>query len=1058
MTIGLKRAIQFTCLVLVALSTQGIMSHKAFAAVPTPNDCSKAAVTLCDYDAGNYQPYGGRIGQPILTGYPASHNLVGGSTLNLTLGYKTQYPSSGNHVVTWANIDSNGNANSNLFTGINAASGYSTLGGCFDEVPSTASPYFQDFWWFGGTNGTSICDAEAKPFLLSANPAAHPVAADTPGCNAYSGTCSATTWGEPNAAAPRQPGASALWYQANDSGPAGPVYSHTYTLTLNLVNPPPGPPRTFCIREHVSITGNNVLGNLPASQANWDNQAKFDLPNIKGAIGDGIGSHSALCLNIHHSSPPTDLPPSVGFTADCQNIYFSTLNDPNMGASGVHFYGVIYHRNPDGSRGGIAGIVDGRSTGPMTWNFTDPSHGGANQVPLEATNDDYGWDIDVGVTNVQLNGADGPGPFFPGTPGVNNQGFGWIANYKTGACYTATCSSLRVVAPLQPGTNNVEAGKPFQVIGTFTNTSPGILPATLFREPRPGSPIGLGGTIPPGWAAGYIPNGMDSPGNVAVGGTYTVTANLTAPSDFSITGLQMYPDYWSLFAIGGACAINITTYKPFQITLHQSTTLLPANTDDPTSVQYQAWTENVGTPFAPTPQRVYAPTQAEFYSVRAAAPNVDIKNPPGGPDLITYEPSPKPGSSKDYFGTHTPAPGTYATYAIAGPNNAGDYYCTQLDMDYTQGYVGPGSHQAPYSSTNDDPKDVTGTSNRSPPPAACDSVHNEPYVKVFNSAARTDRSFDTGAGCPGGKLLSWNNNSGLNPFGAGAQLNAIASSHIKGFASAQSKLALDSPPTTLTFANDGGAVAAGTDVSEGGNFHNTPKCLSPPAPKVAATALPSNPFDLSSVPAGSSVSYTASGNVRVYASSPIPTSTNIMISVNPGNLYIGGNSGGIKYVDDGSWTYQTAPSVILSATGGNILIDPNVTQLDGVYSAQPSGGTGGTIYTCSTGIAFPFVPMLVNQLYDNCYYQLTVNGVFQANQVNLMRSMGSVRDETPLGGVYHLAGSCSNQRGQVLSSPFTCAAEVFNFSPELFLSKPSVDLPNHGALQYQSFTGLPPVL
>jgi hypothetical protein len=40
----------------------------------------------------------------------------------------------------------------------------------------------------------------------------------------------------------------------------------------------------------------------------------------------------------------------------------------------------------------------------------------------------------------------------------------------------------------------------------------------------------------------------------------------------------------------------------------------------------------------------------------------------------------------------------------------------------------------------------------------------------------------------------------------------------------------------------------------------------------------------------------------------------------------------------------------------------------------------------------------------------------------------------------------------------TCAAEVFELSPELYLSTPAIQRPNGGAPQWDSVTSLPPVL
>ncbi|HVV66709.1 MAG TPA: hypothetical protein VHB72_01405 [Candidatus Saccharimonadales bacterium] len=51
---------------------------------------------------------------------------------------------------------------------------------------------------------------------------------------------------------------------------------------------------------------------------------------------------------------------------------------------------------------------------------------------------------------------------------------------------------------------------------------------------------------------------------------------------------------------------------------------------------------------------------------------------------------------------------------------------------------------------------------------------------------------------------------------------------------------------------------------------------------------------------------------------------------------------------------------------------------------------------------------------------------------------------------------CSNGGTQVTTS--TCAAEVFQYSPSLYISTPAILQPNSGATQYDAITSLPPVL
>jgi hypothetical protein len=173
-----------------------------------------------------------------------------------------------------------------------------------------------------------------------------------------------------------------------------------------------------------------------------------------------------------------------------------------------------------------------------------------------------------------------------------------------------------------------------------------------------------------------------------------------------------------------------------------------------------------------------------------------------------------------------------------------------------------------------------------------------------------------------------------------------------------------------------------------------------------------------------------------------------------GNIYIASN---ITFgTNNGDWTINAdgtsnIPSFYIVATG-NIYVAPSVTELDGVYVAKTNtSGSGGTIYTCGQS---SFSPLPAASLYSTCNQQLIVYGSFIGAQVNLMRTFGSLNNSTstedPNGGAPR---QCDN--GDFASD---CAAEIFNFSPEVYLSKPAIQAPNNGATSYDAEVDLPPVL
>jgi hypothetical protein len=146
----------------------------------------------------------------------------------------------------------------------------------------------------------------------------------------------------------------------------------------------------------------------------------------------------------------------------------------------------------------------------------------------------------------------------------------------------------------------------------------------------------------------------------------------------------------------------------------------------------------------------------------------------------------------------------------------------------------------------------------------------------------------------------------------------------------------------------------------------------------------------------------------------------ISIYVN-GNLYIKSN---IKY-DYSSLGQIPRLDIIVQ---GNIYIDPQVTELHGVYVAQKISGTnGGYLYTCEPGAVTTAQP------YSTCNTQLKVFGSVAAeNGVLLERTYGNLAS----------APGVSDQ-----------PAEIFQYTPELWLSAPPApDFP------YNSYSNLPPVL
>lgn len=704
----------------------------------------------------------------------------------------------------------------------------------------------------------------------------------------------------------------------------------------------------------------------------WQTNHSYTLQFSNVAGGNGIWFRAPFDEGNAYTPcpvrPPIDIPPAFTFSADCHIIAFNGMSDPNDNGTGVHYFGQIFHRKADGGKGTSAGTFQGYGLGTFSIDYRNPN------PPAEAFNSNYGWYIEIAVHNILVDG--------------NPEGALVDLNTNvTPSCYTAHCTNLVVDGALSDTTTGVPAGSTFSVKATYHNDQPlgttDYLPANLSDG---SNTFHLGAIIydqsPWTRPGGTLPGVYGS--DVPLNGDFTVTiSGLRAPSTIASTPLTTYAYYWGLFGIDSAapCTANIKTYLPFHLNINTPNQLEPT-VENPSESDYQAWVNNPA-----NSQNVYAPLQSYFYKIIGGVTTRVTPTYTGGtfaPDSDTY-----------YLGSS----GTNAVYTIPHPppNQAGDTYCSAIAIGYTDGFVGPGTHSGTYSGA-DDPTDVAQTSGGGLK-QNCPKIVNEPYFRAFNSSASAGTSYPPSGGgsCSGGKLSGWNNNTGTNPnsgdFGAGTQLSALAAGAITGFASNQKQtvpLSLNGPPTALTFSNTtSGDISTGVDSPKlGGTFGITP-CLPvalppTPGPGVDSTTV-AGPYYLN--PAGQTT---------------ILPGDNKSVFVN-GNVYITNN---VVYRGDNgltgraaAWKTKDVPSFALYATG-NIYIAPGVTELDGIYSAQPSGTPhSGTIYTCGIDNGGGnFTPMASNDLLDNCKNQLTLYGNFVADHVNLMRTFGSLRDEQPISG------------------------------------------------------------
>ncbi|HYF96912.1 MAG TPA: hypothetical protein VD947_02625, partial [Patescibacteria group bacterium] len=356
----------------------------------------------------------------------------------------------------------------------------------------------------------------------------------------------------------------------------------------------------------------------------------------------------------------------------------------------------------------------------------------------------------------------------------------------------------------------------------------------------------------------------------------------------------------------------------------------------------------------------------------------------------------------------------------------GTTFCGYFSSTHGYGWVGPGGES-----------DILGQQNRGPF-SDCEEIYDRPYLSIYGGDAIAGSGFMSGDTCNavgGDSLIRTYRSTFSEKSGSGVQLAAMALGQITGFASARNQPGISyGNAHRLTFANTGGININGTETpNDGGNLGDDNLCATDFFSNKNADAVeasPPGPIPVSAIPSGQ---FSVNGDLTLN---------------NPSDGFFNGNT--TIYVEGdviitGNVKYNLGKNLKLIVKG-NIYIDNSVARLDGLYVAQPNGGSKGNIYTCAEGK----VPYDDPQLYDNCRATpLVVNGAFIAKSVKLLRTYSSLRHS--LTGEYPgINGSGTN------------AAEIFNFSPELYLfsagEDDDPDDPDDPQEPYKYITTLPPIL
>jgi hypothetical protein len=456
--------------------------------------------------------------------------------------------------------------------------------------------------------------------------------------------------------------------------------------------------------------------------------------------------------------------------------------------------------------------------------------------------------------------------------------------------------------------------------------------------------------------------------------------------------------------------------------------------ENPTAIDYHTWVEN------PNGPEVYVPTTSSFYKQGSGtlASNSGGNYPKGNTDTL-----------KDFY----PPPSV----------TIGDTYCAVIDSEYTTGYVGPGG-------PND--RAETKTPGHDQPP--CDRVNNKPYAHFFGSDVSAGGGFDmAGGSCTSnGGIYAYVNKAGSSAeraSGSGVQLGALSidkNNAIRGFSSGLLRDPTQQPrsSTGLTFANSSGADIENSapDPKLGGRLGGSHCITNYYGKKDDAKAQLFTNTDIKglSLPdRGTDRAYynrfydlNGTGTLEM-GNNTLGTGNAMVIYVN-GNVHINNNIVYAHADEPNGWGQPEAITSLQLIVKGNIYVDPEVHRLDGLYVAQPKDdGSGGTIYSCFDGNGLPNY-----NLYNTaCRSQLVVNGSFVAQSVYLMRSFSSLRYSQS--GEYFGSSRSTDCGEGSFTSHGDCAAEIFNFSPEVYFAQPASPVtggPTKGI--YDHITSLAPVL
>jgi len=344
------------------------------------------------------------------------------------------------------------------------------------------------------------------------------------------------------------------------------------------------------------------------------------------------------------------------------------------------------------------------------------------------------------------------------------------------------------------------------------------------------------------------------------------------------------------------------------------------------------------------------------------------------------------------------------------------------------------------------------------------NANNNPYVHFYGNDVIAGGGYGdctvTGSGNARGYGLFGSPRNHASYKGTASELAVFATGQIDGVLPGFQDITRNSL-TALSFSNSNSSVGSGS-LPFGGGFSDifcadnlwakkpSNSELMTFTPVADGTVTNPNAVKVNLNNLGNGSYYYRHSEIHIFSNTKIPAGKRITIYVE-GNAVIGRSNPSavteLAYDTAVPWTDTSQIPLIKIITLGNIYVDNDITQMDGMYVAVPDpnrpSGTDptGEIHTCalfSSGLNL-LKESTDERIATQCRTKLTVNGAFIAKKVQLLRSIGNV----PNAGI--------------APEPYTSAniAEVFRFSPELYLALLSEGQPDG---TFDAILSLPPAL